>query len=769
MNKYLALFCFALLFNNTFCITCTGEEAECTNPEPAIEDSQRNNYACVPIDENTCGLKLYCNLAVKGQDDESFPCLAQPSHEGKICIDNEEENAEFPCKENYLCNTFTKTAKASETEIRCSDLILSEENRDKGTYICIDDEDVESPNACKEVKKCSEVTSSDEDSDCSHYGVENNQDKNKDCVKKTGEGNAKICEEKYKCNRAPKDEGLTCSGLYIPDDRKYRNGCKDTTESDDEDVKKYACKEYEFLCEEVPKFTGEGNAPVSCSDFDVDDDKRTTHMCTEDPNSTTKQCKQIKYCNKVTFEDMSSTTDCSKDFYYDKDTKICRKNPAGVCEEVDKTQDDPDTPTESCNTIPQIDNRECKNIQASDDNHVCVDNTGGSTKCIEKLLCSKVPKPANNANSIDCSSTDYQISDANKNTHICVQDPDSLNYACKEEILCNEATNAANDEVCNKYPVVPAKKATHVCIKDPIQSKCKEEFLCEAVAKGDSVQCPDYPVKIANKATHGCIQSRNPEKACQEEKFCQSNTEGTSDEQCRRYPVTKENIGKKACIKKEDSGAMGCVEKELCTTITKGTGVDCSKYPVSDENMKNYLCKAVEGNDKCSEVEISCLEATKGESDEQCSNYKVSGSDPNKKCAKNTETSEGATPCAEVSKSACELKTSGATDDVCNGLAVSKTVEQICIKNPEGNNCLQLTYCEYGIGIDDYDCAKYALKNKDKVCKKKVDSNKCEEVEKTSGDDGGNNGGNGENTGNKGNKGSFLNLSFGLLLIISIL
>ena len=82
----------------------------------------------------------------------------------------------------------------------------------------LDNDDTTKDNACKEVKKCSEVTSSDEDSDCSHYGVENNQDKNKDCVKKTGDGNDKICEEKYKCNRAPKDVGLTCSGLYIPDD-----------------------------------------------------------------------------------------------------------------------------------------------------------------------------------------------------------------------------------------------------------------------------------------------------------------------------------------------------------------------------------------------------------------------------------------------------------------------------------------------------------------------------------------------------------------------
>ena len=706
MNKYLTLFCFVFLFSYTsLALQCTDDMPECSKEN--LQENQ-DKYLCVEVGE-ACKLMPYCSHAGIEEGDSSsvecssypvtdktkYECVEDTTNEGKKCQEKE-----------YTCKTVPNLAG-----IVCSSYSVE----DSTTHYCGDAEPG-SQNGCQEIPYCNHAT----EGDCSKFHVESAKSTTHVCV-----SGGSYCEEKYICDKVPKGgEVVTCLGLYIPDERKYKFECKPTEDSDPDDVKQYACKEVEFLCKDVPKFTGEGDAPISCSDFAVDEDKKATHICTEDTDSDTKQCKQI---NKP-------------------------------------TQDQPDTPTESCNTIPKTDNRECKNIQASDDNHVCVDNTSGSTKCIEKLLCSKVSKPENNANSIDCSSTDYQISEANKNTHICVQDPDSQNYACKEEFLCNEATNAANDEECNKYPVVPAKKTTHVCIKDPTQNKCKEEFLCESVARGDSVQCSNYPVKIANKATHECIQSRNPEKACQEAKFCELNTEGTSDEQCRRYPITKENIGKKVCIKKEASGAMGCVEKDLCTTITKGTEVDCSKYPVSDEKMKNHICKAVDGNDKCSEVEISCLEATKGESDEQCSNYKVSDLDPNKKCSKNTDTSAGATPCTEISKSACELKTTGATDDVCNELAVSKTGEQICIKNPEGNNCLQLTYCEYGIGIDDYDCINYALKNKEKVCKKKADSNKCEEVEKTNEDDGGNNGG-----GNKGNKGSFLNLSFGLLLIISIL
>ena len=894
MNKYSALFCFALLFNYTLCLTCTGEEDECKKDN--IDQSQKDNYACVPIDEETCGLKPFCNYAVKEQNDENFKCSDYPSQtDGKLCTDNNAGDAESACKEEYecdsvpaptseegqeppsvncasypvtdkkkykcisgsektctkeeytcetvpkldgidcstysvgdetenycgendesaegdeethgckkipycthategectsyqvdstkstthtcvkgregetycvekyICGEFTKVAKQTETGIKCSDLILSNENKDKGTHVCIDDEE---------------------------------------------ENSSKACKEEYLCSKAPKIDGITCTNLIVSDDRKYNSGCKPTTDSDPDEVKQYACKEVEYLCEEVPKFQGEGEAPFECSLFDVDDDKRETHICTEDPTSQTKQCKEIKYCSDVEAADMTSETNCETDFWYDKNTKICKKNTeTNICEELEKETPTP-TPTESCNMIPNDDDRECINIQSSDANHICVDNTGGSTKCIEKLLCSKVPKPADNTDSVDCSSTNYQVSEEHKNTHICIQDLESQNYACKEEYLCSQATGtnneecskfpvnptnilthgcikdtgnqnkckeeslctrvtlaSATDELCNNYPVDINKLNTHICIKSD-DTTCKEESLCENVGKGANIICSNYPVKKENKATHGCIESRNPEKACQEEKFCASVTDGTSDEQCRRYPVSYENMDKKVCIKNQNDNTMGCIEKELCTTITKGDGIDCSKYPVSNDKMKTHLCRDVEGNEKCSEVEIDCSTAEKGETDEQCSYYKVSN--PNKNCVKNTDTSAGAKPCKEVSKNECELKTSGATDDnSCKDLAVDKADEQICRKNPEGDNCVQLTYCEYGIGLDDYDCAKYTLKDSEKICKKKASENKCEEVTKTddeqpgSGDDNGNGGKN-------GNSGSFLNVAFGLLFIISL-
>ena len=43
-----------------------------------------------------------------------------------------------------------------------------------------------------------------------------------------------------------------------------------------------------------------------------------------------------------------------------------------------------------------------------------------------------------------------------------------------------------------------------------------------------------------------------------------------------------------------------------------------------------------------------------------------------------------------------------------------------------------MAYCQYGEGTSDDECAKFALEVETKVCKKKANENKCEEVEKTS-------------------------------------
>ena len=49
---------------------------------------------------------------------------------------------------------------------------------------------------------------------------------------------------------------------------------------------------------------------------------------------------------------------------------------------------------------------------------------------------------------------------------------------------------------------------------------------------------------------------------------------------------------------------------------------------------------------------------------------------------------------------------------------------------------MPLSYCDYGEGNSDEDCAKFALKDGEKnECKKKNNENKCEEVPKKTGDE----------------------------------
>ena len=787
MNKYLTLLCFSLIISQTFSKECT--ESDCDYTGIAEEDKEK--YACVPKGEEECEEKLLCSHATKSAEDTSFKCSDYPvQEEGKICIENSEGESTTPCKEEFICDQVTKSAEdqidcsiypttdktkyscvadddpdatkaCKEVEYTCStvpksvgDSITCSEYSvtDGATKYCEEETDATKETACKETLYCV----NNEEGDCTQFKVETSKSTTHKCVEKS-EGTPH-CEEKYLCNKVPITSEEDCQNTVVSDKNKF--SCVSTTESDPEEVKAYKCKEVEYKCSEVPKIVGETD--IKCSDFQVDSDKTGTHTCIEDTTSSEKQCKQIKNCANVVSDDMAGVTDCSTAFYFDKENYACKKNSNNICQQV-----------YLCRKAPNDATGNCEDFVTSDENYACVEDSSSTTnKCKENFYCSQVPKPGDNENPIVCSN--YELSNEHKDTHYCIQNTESETYACKEEYLCESATNGANDEECAKYPVQPGNKdthgciknsagickeenlcslatitetvtdeicgkypvafikiGTHICIKNPESSgsSCVEQPLCESV-EGTNVQCENYPVKKENKNTHICVSNALGDNPCKEEKLCEQNSEATNDDECRKYPVTIANKNSKICIKNPSESTTGCIEKELCTSVTKGASVDCSAYPVSNEKSKTHTCKAVDGNDKCSEVEIDCSTTEQGESDEQCSHYKVS--DTSKKCVKNTDTTAGASPCMEKALSACELKTSGATsDDVCNSLAVEKQGEQKCVKNPEGENCILLSYCQYGLGTSDTECAKFALQDSTKECKKKASENKCEEVEKT--------------------------------------
>ena len=694
MNKLLVLFYLTLIFSYSYSKDCA--ETECSYD--GISDEEKTNYVCISEDGEKCVVKPLCEHATKTEGDTTFKCSDFPvSNADKTCIDNEGATV---CKEEYKC---AKVPKPTEGTITCSNYPVS----DKTKFVCETDG---SEYACKEVP--------------------------------------------YVCSTVPKSVGtIECSDYALSDENQHTHYC--TNSNEDEETK--ACKEKKYECSEVPKIKVE--TTIKCSDFDVNSVKKEKYVCVENTASTTNQCMEVKLCSKVEESDMASKPECSS-FYYDKETSVCQLN-----EEETKCVE-----TYLCSGAPSGATGECSTFVTSDEKYACVNGESGSAKkCKEEPYCSKVPKPANNEPSIDCSK--YQVKQEN---NICIQDLESTTYACKEEIACDKATNGATNKECAKYPVVNEHKTSYGCVKDSAEGKfCKEEELCSVktltdptdkecakypvsfgninthicvkntaatgsscieqplcseVASADGIVCSNYQVKEENKQTHICVPSKIGDNPCQEMLLCEKNDFSTSDEECRNYPVKTENQSTKRCIKTREKDKSGCIEEQLCAEVPKGDNVDCSLYPVSDNNVATHFCDAIPNpNDKaCQEVQKSTVECTKaktGDSDEQCNRYQVSDG---KKCVKNTDTTSGATPCIEKEK--CETKTSGATDEICAGLAVEKPGEEICVKN--GEKCSLLAYCNYASGSSDEQCAKFALKDEKKECKKKEDKNECEEVEK---------------------------------------
>ena len=777
MNKQLVLLCYALLISNSFCADCTANDA-CDYGN--IDASVKDHYACVEENEN-CVLRLKCIHAVKGENDQTFKCSDYyVETEGKTCTENPDTESESVCIEEFKCTevqrpagetnwgdatfdcspypvtdktaskcvknedettsackeeplTCTTVPKSISSLIKCSDYEVSTDK--SATHYCVEETDTSKDTACKEIHICTEAES--DEGDCSQFPVESSKSSTHVCVKaeaaEGGEG-ASHCEEKYLCNKVPSGTSVECQNLVISEENLNTHHCVSTTESDPEDVNAYACKEEKYTCAELPKIK-DTETNIKCSDFSVDSDKATTHVCVEDTTSEDKQCKQMKLCSAVENNDMTADITCSSDFYYDKETYVCQKNEeTNLCEQI-----------YLCNKVPSDATGTCSDYATSDANHLCIEG-GSASKCKEEYICSS------GQGETDKECSQYPVTKEKTLSHRCTLESKD-EKKCKEKELCTKIPlGSPTDALCGEYLVDRNKIGTHICVKNTDEtegaSSCMEQVLCDSVQKeGDGeVECSNYPVKTENKDTHICVKNTIGENPCKEEKLCEEDIEGTSDEECRKHPVATANSETKACIKNPVKDSMGCVEKELCTTVSKGEGVDCSIYPVSTGKENTHICKAVDTSDKCSEVlmsEIDCASAEKGEDDNQCKKYKVS--DTNFECVKNTDTTTGAKPCMLKEKSAepepeitaCKDKTSGATEDICSKLSVEKEGKEKCIKNPSGDNCMLLAYCQYGEGTSDAECAKFALEANTKICKKKASENKCEEVEKTSeeGDD----------------------------------
>ena len=581
-------------------------------------------------------------------------------------------------KDNYICVTTGEGAcdwvllcqHAQKTDsngetFKCSDYTVTEENKE--THYCGEDGET----ACKEIPYCAENT----EGDCTTFKVVPSKSETHVCVaaETTTEEGEEGDAEGAGTNTPHCQEKYLCESVPITEGEE----CSKFIISEENkythscvalDGGDHKCIEEKYKCKDLPKISGETD--IKCSDFEVDSDKKETHYCKEDTTSETNQCKEEYLCSNVPTPEGGTTINCG------------------------------DYPVSETNKYTH----ECKPIEGTESQYACKES---------KYKCSDVPRPQDE--------TQIQCSDFDDEDHFCIPGTET---PCQEIKKCNKviASDLSTQPDCSKYPVSNEEK--YVCKRHPTEDRCEEIYKCEEVPKNAEGECSTFE---KSDDDHVCIEDEeSSDKKCKLISLCtKAQKEGTPEDfDCSIFP-TISNL--KVCIESKEAGKF-CDEIYECENVPKAEASDCTIYPVSEKNKKTHTCKPLSGSDGdkgCFEEEITCSTAEKGETDEQCSFYKVS--DPAEfKCIKTPSTESS---CMEKELSECEKKTSEATDDICNTLAVEKTGEEKCIK--EGDKCILLTYCDFGAGSSDDDCRKYALKDTDKnICKKKASENKCEEVEK---------------------------------------
>jgi len=616
------------------------------------------------------------------------------------------------------------------SEADCNKETIEEAQR--SNYVCVpkDDDNCELKPLCSHAVK----VDGEETLICSNFPA---QHPDKICINKNDAEDT--CIEEFRCAKVPSlEEGQTCSTFKVSDNSKYLCGESSTTNEE------------------------------TCAKYVLSGATEVTHSCENAAQGALLPCKETPFCSYVT--SLETGSDCSNyPLEVKNEDKVCiaKEGDDYVCQEKFL-----------CDKVPTGTTEVCTNFALQGEKkytHYCKSISDGEYACkSEQYSCNDLPKIEDEKTTIVCSTF---LEDAKKETHVCIEDKTSKTKQCKEMKLCSKveagdmtgvkdcSTSFHYDEenfrcqlnkegnmceqvyLCEKAPTdseeVCSTFATtdsdHVCLDDGTTKKCKEEFYCSKVPKSEETKegfdCSKYTLsKENNDEEHICTKNLDSTiYACKEEYFCGKAKVGATDEECSKYPVSTANKDKNGCVKDKEKN-QGCKEEQLCTEVAIGENIDCSKYPVTQAKFNTHICKAIsnptEGATKaCEEVaksEINCGDATKGESDAQCNRYKVSAA--NKKCIKNSGT--GTNPCTEKDKSECELKTTGATnDEACSKLAVEKTGEQTCIKNPAGENCMLVSFCKFGIPNSDGDCSQFALEDKTKKCKKKEGENKCEEVE----------------------------------------
>lgn len=238
---------------------------------------------------------------------------------------------------------------------------------------------------------------------------------------------------------------------------------------------------------------------------------------------------------------------------------------------------------------------------------------------------------------------------------------------------------------------------------------------------------------------------------------CSDNEDYNSYEKCLKLKVSDNST--QVCIRKSSTG-KGCKETTLCTDVKLSTDEICSKLTVSKDKANTHICINHWDLDKCKETFVrkyglpdvdDLLLLNELDLDDlsffdknmpNFFSYSMGAFLPIKDCEEHLI-------CIE--ENLCTNVNYVNSDNKCSNLTVSKENlnTHVCIKNPEegATNCIETNVCtKVKYGGTNEKCAKLTSKAGTK-CIKDPSGEGCKET----------------------NDGSFLNIFYGLMILLFIL
>ena len=269
-----------------------------------------------------------------------------------------------------------------------------------------------------------------------------------------------------------------------------------------------------------------------------------------------------------------------------------------------------------------------------------------------------------------------------------------------EACSTKENDNEMNEIKCRKLTVT--NSGTHLCVLKVGGGGCEEKAICDET--DCSVKIEDY------KCTKGEDDICTPSKIT-----CGQEDSGKSSEDYCKFLDVEEGKECKFIEGKCTPTSITCGQEE--------DGKSSEDYCQLLDVEEGKECKFIAGQ-KCTPTQIECGQQEKGKaSPTYCNLLKVEDK-TTQACVKDGDNDK----CIQVSN--CRQVTIGATNTICEKLAVTKPGEEKCIV--EGNACSIKTICDGAVGTSDNDCKDfYVTDSATKKCVKKSDKDICEEISKS--------------------------------------